>query len=113
VGTCLFAKALVTNGCVYLLIKNLLPSSRRCFDVFSPSLSSNGSTRYSTTKFCTEAPLVCNCYPLNYLKIDDSNILFILAQIIGYAAQSLRSGLAKSRRICITGMPLKKRGDGV
>jgi hypothetical protein len=26
-GTCLPAKALLSNGCVYLLIKNLLPSS--------------------------------------------------------------------------------------
>jgi hypothetical protein len=31
VGTCFFAKALLSNGCVYLLINNLLPSSGRCF----------------------------------------------------------------------------------
>jgi hypothetical protein len=39
-------KALLSNGCVYLLIKNLLPSSGCCF-VVSRSLSSNRSTRYS------------------------------------------------------------------
>jgi hypothetical protein len=33
VGTCLFAKALFGNGCIYLLIKNLLPSSGCCFSV--------------------------------------------------------------------------------
>jgi hypothetical protein len=33
VGTCLFAKALLSNGCIYLLIKNLLPSSRCRFVV--------------------------------------------------------------------------------
>jgi hypothetical protein len=33
VGTCLFAKALLSNGFVYLLIKNLLPSNGRCFVV--------------------------------------------------------------------------------
>jgi hypothetical protein len=33
-GTCLFAKALLSKGCVYLLIKNLLPSSGRCFIVY-------------------------------------------------------------------------------
>jgi hypothetical protein len=32
-GTCLFAKALPNNGHVYLLIKNLLPSSECCFVV--------------------------------------------------------------------------------
>jgi hypothetical protein len=32
-GMCLFAKALPSNGCVYLLIKNLLPSSECCFVV--------------------------------------------------------------------------------
>jgi hypothetical protein len=33
VGTRLFAKALRSNGCVYLLIKNLLPSRGCCFVV--------------------------------------------------------------------------------
>jgi hypothetical protein len=31
-GTCLFAKTLLSNGCIYLIIKNLLPS-RCCFIV--------------------------------------------------------------------------------
>jgi hypothetical protein len=44
VRTCLPAKALLRNGCVYLLIKNPLPSS----DVVARSLPSNGSTRYNT-----------------------------------------------------------------
>jgi hypothetical protein len=43
---CLFAKALLCNGCVYLLIKNLLPSSGCCF-IVSRSLPSNGSTHYN------------------------------------------------------------------
>jgi hypothetical protein len=30
-GTCLFVKVLLSNGCIYLLIKNLMPSSRCCF----------------------------------------------------------------------------------
>jgi hypothetical protein len=30
-GTCLFAKVLLSNGCIYLLIKNLLLRSRRYF----------------------------------------------------------------------------------
>jgi hypothetical protein len=32
-GKCLFAKALPSNGSIYLLIKNLLPSSECCFVV--------------------------------------------------------------------------------
>jgi hypothetical protein len=46
IGTCLFAKASPSNGSVYLLIKNMLPSSECCF-VVSISLPSNGSTRYN------------------------------------------------------------------
>jgi hypothetical protein len=46
VGTCLFAKALVSNGCVCLLIKNVLLSS----DVVSWSLPSNGSAHYNTMR---------------------------------------------------------------
>jgi hypothetical protein len=38
VGTSLFVKELLSNGCVYLLIKNLFHSS----DVVSRSLPSNG-----------------------------------------------------------------------
>jgi hypothetical protein len=41
----MFAKALPSNGCVYLLIKNLLSSSGCCFVVSFASLPSNGSTR--------------------------------------------------------------------
>jgi hypothetical protein len=33
VGTCLFVKALLSNGCVYLLIENLLRSSGCCLEV--------------------------------------------------------------------------------
>jgi hypothetical protein len=32
-GTCLFTRALLDNGCIYLLIKNLFPSSECCFVV--------------------------------------------------------------------------------
>jgi hypothetical protein len=78
----------------------------------SRSLSSNGSTRYNTEKCSTESPLVCKCYPLNYFNFDEINILFVLVQIIGFAAQYLQWGLANSYRICITGMPLNKTGDG-
>jgi hypothetical protein len=31
VGTCFFAKALLSNGCIYFLIENLLLSSGCCF----------------------------------------------------------------------------------
>jgi hypothetical protein len=31
VGTCLFTKALLSNGYVYSFIKNMLPSSGHCF----------------------------------------------------------------------------------
>jgi hypothetical protein len=44
VGKCLSAKALPSNGCVYLIIKNLLHSSECCF-VVSRSLPSNGSKK--------------------------------------------------------------------
>jgi hypothetical protein len=33
VGTCFIAKGLLSNGCVNLLIKNVLPSSECCFVV--------------------------------------------------------------------------------
>jgi hypothetical protein len=33
VGTCLFAKALLGNGCIQLFIKNLFPISECCFEV--------------------------------------------------------------------------------
>jgi hypothetical protein len=33
-GTYLFVKAFLSNSCMYLLIKNLLPSSRSCFIVY-------------------------------------------------------------------------------
>jgi hypothetical protein len=42
-STCLFAKALLSNSCKYLLIKNLLPSSGRCLIVCLRSLCSSGS----------------------------------------------------------------------
>jgi hypothetical protein len=38
VGTCLFAKALPSNGCVYMRVKNVLPSSECfvvCFEVIT------------------------------------------------------------------------------
>jgi hypothetical protein len=40
------AKALLSNGCVYLLINNLFPNSG-CFFVISMSLHINGSTSYN------------------------------------------------------------------
>jgi hypothetical protein len=49
VGTCLLAKALLRNGCVYLLINNLLPSSGCCLVFASRSLPSKGSTCYNIT----------------------------------------------------------------
>jgi hypothetical protein len=33
VGICLFVKALLSNECVYLLIKDLLPSRGCCFEI--------------------------------------------------------------------------------
>jgi hypothetical protein len=33
VGKCLFEKALLSNGCVYLLIESMLPSRESCFVV--------------------------------------------------------------------------------
>jgi hypothetical protein len=42
-----FVKALLGNSCIYLLIKNLLPSSRCSFVVVSRLLPSNGPKRYS------------------------------------------------------------------
>jgi hypothetical protein len=35
VGTCFFVKVLLSNGCVYLFIKNLLASSGCCFEIFT------------------------------------------------------------------------------
>jgi hypothetical protein len=43
-GTCLFVKALLSNGCVYMLIKNPLPSNVYCFVVYFDVVASNGST---------------------------------------------------------------------
>jgi hypothetical protein len=43
VGPCLFAKVLLSNGCVYLLIKNVLPSSDVVSLIISRSSPSNGS----------------------------------------------------------------------
>jgi hypothetical protein len=38
-GTCFFAKALPSDGRVYLLIKNLLPSYEYCFFVWFEAVS--------------------------------------------------------------------------
>jgi hypothetical protein len=47
VGTCLFAKALLSEDCVYMFIKNMLPSSGCCFVIVSWLLPSNGTTLYN------------------------------------------------------------------
>jgi hypothetical protein len=41
----------VTNSCVYLLIKNLLPNSGCCFVVCFEVVTQNGSMRYSIYKY--------------------------------------------------------------
>jgi hypothetical protein len=47
VGTCLFTKALLSNGYIYLLIKNLLPNSRVLSLFVSRSLASNEPALYT------------------------------------------------------------------
>jgi hypothetical protein len=52
VGTCLFAKALLSNSCLYLLIKNPLPSSGHCFVVcFAVATWQRVSTCYNIIFF--------------------------------------------------------------
>jgi hypothetical protein len=50
-GTCLFGKALLSNGCLYLLIKNLLLATNSVSLFVSRSLPNNGSTHYSIIDF--------------------------------------------------------------
>jgi hypothetical protein len=54
-GTCLFVKELLSNGCVYLLIMNLLHSTTHCLLLVLRSVLSNRPTHYSiSTQFDCE-----------------------------------------------------------
>jgi hypothetical protein len=54
VGTYLLAKALLSNGWLYLLIENLLPSSRCCFVVYFAVVNQE---RVCTLQYCDVLPV--------------------------------------------------------
>jgi hypothetical protein len=66
--TCLFVKALLSNGCIYLLIKNLLPRSGCCFIFVSRLLPSNGPTCYIAPSLRLFVPNSPQAYHLSFFS---------------------------------------------
>jgi hypothetical protein len=71
VGTCLLAKALLSNGYVYLLIRNLLPSSG-CFVV----------TRYNVIEYCLKFATDSRFYPNRCHEFCGKNVITLITKCL-------------------------------